>query len=44
MTAGNRMKLANRTPPIAHAPITAGDWLDQVLYDINLDEDSRRLQ
>ena len=30
--------------PPRHAPITAGDWLDQVLYDINLVEDERRLK
>lgn len=29
--------------PQRHAPIQAGDWLDQVLYDINLVEDARRL-
>ena len=28
--------------PQRHPPIMAGDWLDQVLYDINLVEDARR--
>ncbi len=29
--------------PQRDAPIEAGDWLDQVLYDINLVEDARRV-
>ena len=29
--------------PQRDAPIEAGDWLDQVLYDINLYEDARRV-
>ena len=29
--------------PQRHGAIQAGDWLDQVLYDINLTEDARRL-
>ncbi len=29
--------------PQREAPIMAGDWLDQVLYDINLIEDARRV-
>jgi len=28
--------------PLRFAPITAGDWLDEVLYEINLVEDARR--
>ena len=30
--------------PLAHAPISAGDWLDQVLFDIYLLEDARRFK
>ena len=29
--------------PLRFSPIQAGDWLDQVLYDINLVEDARRV-
>ena len=29
--------------PQQDGPILAGDWLDQVLYDINLNEDARRV-
>jgi isopenicillin N synthase-like dioxygenase len=29
--------------PLRESPIAAGDWLDQVLYDINLVEDARRV-
>ena len=30
--------------PQRYAAIQAGDWLDQVLYDINLVEDARRIE
>ena len=29
--------------PLRHSAIEAGDWLDQVLYEINLVEEARRV-
>lgn len=30
--------------PLRYAPVAAGDWLDEVLYQINLVEDARRVE